>query len=498
MSTPGKEPGPTAGAVRCGPEAGRLVREASEHDRAGRLREAEASCRQALALEPDLADAHNQLGKVLVALGRLEDAVGSFSRSLEINPDTSGAHNNLGIALRQLGRTDEAIATFERALEIASSNANAHMNLAMTLKETGRLDDAVGHFQQVLAINPGLAQAHFHLAHMRNHVSTDAELGAMKSLYNQPETDTDRKILLAFGLGSALEKRAEYEEAFRFFHAGHRLRKQSAPFDLARSARYFASLKQVFDANSLARNRTAGPANELPVFIIGMPRSGTTLAEQILASHPDVEGAGELSYLEDIVQQVVKKSGKPFLDAWKIMDAREVHDLGADYLQKLRAHSATSRRITDTTPMNFRYVGLVASILPGARFVHCVRNPMDTCMSIFQQPLSETHAYANDLADLGGFYRLYRELMAHWHSVLPGRIYDLCYEDLVTDSETEIRKLLDYCDLQFHEDCLSFHKTDRSVRTPSDSQVRQPIYTGSIGRWKRYEAQLAPLKAILD
>ena len=202
-------------------------------------------------------------------------------------------------------------------------------------------------------------------------------------------------------------------------------------------------------------------------------------------------------YAEDAVRRAIAITGKPFPAGLSEMGTSELHDLGAGYLDSLRKHAGMAGRVTDTTPMNFPLVGLIAAMLPHARLVHCVRDPMDTCVSIFQQPLSGSHAYANDLADLGGFYRLYKELMAHWYSVLPGRIYNLDYEALVNDSETGIRKLLDYCGLPFHADCLSFHKTKRQVRSPSASLVRQPVYTGSIGRWKRYESRLAPLKAIL-
>ena len=320
----------------------------------------------------------------------------------------------------------------------------------------------------------------------------------MKTLYSQPRTGIDQRIYLAFALGSALEKREAYEEAFEYFVEGHRLKKQSTPFDLARRARFFHSLMDVFNKDYLERHRSVGPDDNLPIFIFGMPRSGTSLTEQILASHPDVHGAGESDGMEDLVRSVSGKTGEPFPGCWLNLGVREIHDIGVNYLDRMRESATGSRFITDTTPMNFRYAGLIATIMPGARLVHCVRNPMDTCLSIFQQPLIDTHAYAHDLADLGGFYRLYQALMAHWCNVLPGRIYNLCYEDLATDSESEIRKLLKHCGLSFHYDCLAFHETKRSVRTPSASQVRQPIYTASIERWKRYETQLAPLKAILS
>ena len=475
-----------------------LVREANQHQQAGRFQAAEAIYRKVLAFKPNLAEAHKQLGKVLIALDRLEGAIRSITRSIEIDSDSSPARNLLGIAFRKQGQTENAISYFKCALQIAPMNVNAHMNLVLTLMEAGQFDESAEHFRQALKINPKLAQAYFHLAHMRKNVSAVDENKAMKSLYNHPNTDTMQKIYLAFGLGSALEKYGAYEEAFEFFQEGHRLKKQSTPFDLENYIHFFKSMMEVFDEGYVSRNRVVGPIDDLPVFIFGMPRSGTTLAEQVLSSHPDIQGAGELNYVEDAVRRVSEITGKPFLVGWGEMDARKIHDLGMQCLDKLRAHSGGYKHVCDTTPMNFLYVGLIATILPGARLVHCLRNPMDTCLSIYQQPLSNTHAYAHEIKDLGGFYKLYKGLMNHWHSILPGRIYDLRYETMVTDNETEIRKLLDYCELPFHENCLTFHKSERSIRTPSASQVRQPIYTTSIDRWKRYETQLSPLKEILQ
>jgi len=478
--------------------ARQLCRKANQLRRAGRMQEAEVCYKQALAQNPNLAVAHDQLGVVLAGAGQLEDALRSIARSLEIEPNSHSAHANYGVVLNMLGRAHEAIASFRRALRITPSNADTRMNLALNLLNEGYLDEAIEQFQQVIKLDPGRAHAYFHLAHMKNRVSSDSEIRAMKSLYGQLGIADGEKTVLAFGLGSALDKRGEYDEAFRYFSAGHRLKQQSVPFDLASHAHYFETMKDVFDDHNLVRNRTIGVEDSRPIFIFGMPRSGTTLTEQILASHPDVLGGGEMSCVEDIVKHLQKITGKSLLESWSELDTQAIRELGAAYLEKLKMHSDKVKHVTDTTPMNFLYLGLIATIFPNVHLVHCVRDPMDTCVSIFQQPLSDAHAYSHDLKDLGGFYLLYKDLMAHWHKVLPGRIYDVRYENLVTDTESEIRKLLDCCGLPFHEGCLASHNTKRSVKTPSATQVRQPIYTASIGRWKRYEVNLSPLQEILE
>ena len=497
MKTPEKGFVPAAAGMQS-PDPDRVMQEARQHHRAGRLHASESLCRKVLVSDPENVEANNLLGMLCIQTGRPESAIKWIRQALEASPDNPEGHYYLGLAYNQLGRLEEAISSFECALRTMPSNASGHLHLAIILKETGRFDDAAEHFRRALSIRPDLAMAHFHLAHMRTHDSSTDEINAMKALYSHPGINDNQRFYLAFGLGSALDKRGLYDEAFEYFQAGHGIKRKSVHFNLAEQVRFIKSIMEVFSEELMARNMSAGPDDNRPVFIFGMPRSGTTLAEQILASHPQVLGAGELSYVEEVVKQVIKITGKPFLASFGSLAAKQIYDLGGHYLNRLGVRPGDIRHVTDTTPMNFIYVGLIAIILPGARLVHCRRNPMDTCLSIFQQPLADSHAYAHDMADLGGFYRLYEELMMHWQSILPGRIHDLCYEELVSDSETEIRKLLDYCGVPFHDECLTFHKTERSVRTPSASQVRQPIYTASVERWKRYESKLSELKAALQ
>ena len=285
---------------------------------------------------------------------------------------------------------------------------------------------------------------------------------------------------------------------FKYLQHGHLLKKKKLPFDLPREKRYFQSLAEVFNSDFFNQHATHATADQSVVFVIGMPRSGTSLTEQILASHTAVYGAGELSLIAETRREIAKLTGRSFPQNCNLIDEAHMELLGLSYLKDLKKRSPKAEIITDTNPMNFLYTGLIAALLPNARFINCVRNPMDNCLSIFKHLLAEPHAYSHDLEDLGAYFNLHRSLMRHWHETLPDRIYDLPYETLVANSENEIRKLLEFCRLPFEENCLQFHKTSRVVRTPSASQVRQPLYTDTINLWKRYEQQLRPLQATLN
>lgn len=428
---------------------------------------------------------------------------GSGEVNRQANVDINGSVQSPAQLIRvaaehyRLGRVDLAESVYRNAINLYPRLASAHMRLALILKETGRFDEAAQYFQRVLTIKPDSVMAHYHLAHLKNHASTRAEIEAMQLLYNSAHLEVGQRVYLAFGLGTALDKNGEYEEAFGYFQAGHQLEKRSSSFDLSKWESFFKSLKEIFSEEYMMKKHALGPVDDTPIFIFGMPRSGTTLAEQILSSHHDVCAAGELSGVVDIVKRSIQITKKPFLEGWGELSRKEIYDFGTYYLGMLGEHSDGSGHVTDTTPMNLIYVGLISTILPNARLVHCHRDPMDTCLSIFQQPLSKSHNFGNDLEDLGGFYRLYENLMDHWHGVLPGKMHDLCYEKLVADFEREVRDLLDYCDLKFDSSCLRFYDTERSVRTPSACQVRQPIYSNSVGRWRRYESKLASLRDIL-
>jgi len=383
-------------------------------------------------------------------------------------------------------------------VELADSNSEAHINLGITLEQTGNLDQAAASFKSAIAANSNFTQAHYHLAHLRNHRSTTEDIDAMQALFDQPGTSDSEQTLLAYGIGEAHHKLENYDKAFESFAVGHRLKKKTTSFKLADQIRFTELSIEVFNPDFFDEHRNSGYEDKTPIFILGMPRSGTSLTEQILASHSAVFGAGELGFLPELVKESALTAANPYPRSAATLPHKKFRHLGEAYVKKLRSHSGNAARISDTTPMNFLYVGLVATALPNARIIHCVRDPTDTCLSIFMHPLSTPHSYAHELDDLGAFYKLYQRLIAHWHSMLPGRIHDVTYEKMVGDSDTEIRALLNYCDLPFEKACLNFHETERTIRSPSAGQVRQPIYDNSIQRWKHYEKHLGPLLELFE
>jgi len=281
--------------------------------------------------------------------------------------------------------------------------------------------------------------------------------------------------------------------------AGNELKRNTYTYNIFETRDFFNGLKNVFDDKLFSKHVDTGYGENTPIFIVGMPRSGSSLLEQILASHSLVYGAGELKYLSQIViHSSAKIAGIKFPYCAAKLSPDNFEILGAEYSKRLRQYSGAVKYITDKELHNFLYIGMIRLTLPNAKIIHCKRNPVDTCLSIFKTYFAGVHKYAYDLSELGEYYKLYQDLMEHWYKILPGYIFDIQYEDLVGDQEGETRKLLDYCELPWDEACLSFHRTIRPVRTASAEQVRRPIYNSSVGLWRRYEKHLSPLLSALE
>ena len=304
-----------------------------------------------------------------------------------------------------------------------------------------------------------------------------------------------------FALGKALEDVGDYQRAFQHLLQGNALRRREITYDEADCQEMFRLIAELFDSELFDRFRGVGDPSPVPIFIVGMPRSGSTLVEQILASHPQVHAAGELTNLFRVVETVSDSAGRPipFPRCVSALDADGFRRLGQAYLASLPLIAAGKTRITDKMLGNFLDVGLIHLMLPNARIIHMMRDPVDTCVSCFSKRFSTGQAFSYDLAELGAFYRCYHELMAHWRSVLPaGALLDVSYEDVVDNLEEQARRLIDYCGLPWDDRCLSFHENRRHVTTASNVQVRRPLYRSSVARWRRYEAYLQPLLAELD
>lgn len=461
--------------------------------------EALASFDRALAVNPDYTEALNGRGAVLLDLKRPEEALASFDQALMLRPDYAEALYNRGNALRELGRHGDALANYDRALALKPDYADALNNRGSMLVYQGRQDEAAASFRKALSIKPDLVEAHASLSLATKHAWHDDDIRSMERLIAREDLSAVQKMHLCFALGKALEDIKEYPKAFDYILEGNRLLRASYAYSISEDEHRFERIKQVFNADFISARNNAGSPDDSPIFIVGMPRSGTSLVEQILASHPDVVGAGELNDLPEVVESHCgQRVAAAFPECVLNFEAGAFAQLGSDYVQRIRQHSSAARRITDKRPHNFLMIGLIKTILPNARIVHCVRDPMDSCWSLFKLYATGNFRFAHDFCELGRYYNLYLDLMAHWHAVLPDFVFDVKYEELVSDQRTQTKRLLDYCGLPWDEACLSFYKTERTVATPSATQVRRPIYKDSVQLWKNYEPQLEPLRKALS
>jgi tetratricopeptide (TPR) repeat protein len=470
--------------------------------RQGKLDQAAARFQKVLALRPDLAEPHNNLGNVLLSQGKLDDATACFERALALRPDLAEPHNNLGNALREQGKFEQAAARYQQALALKPQYAEALNNLGNIRWEQGKFDEAATHYLQAVALNPDLAEAHYHLSELKTFRAGDVALAALEALAARKDRLPPGDMLFThFGLGKALEDVGDHGRAFQHWLEGNALKRGQINYDEAAWQQVFRLTADAFDASLLDRFALSGDPSSVPIFVLGMPRSGSTLIEQILASHPQVHAAGELKNLDRAVGAMPDSAGRPVLFPHYMpsIDADGLRRLGKAYLASLPPLPECKTRITDKMPANFFYVGLIRLILPNARIIHTVRDPVDTCISCFSRLFASGQLYSYDLAELGRYYRWYYDLMAHWRSILPaGAMLDVSYEHLVDNLEEQARRMLDYCGLPWDDRCLSFYETNRPVATLSNVQIRQPVYRTSLARWRRYEDYIQPLLAELE
>jgi tetratricopeptide (TPR) repeat protein len=454
----------------------------------GRPQEALVHCRRALELEPDSAEAEQLKGNALFDLGLLDEAAASYARALELKADYTEAHIAAGKVLRQTGRIAEAEESCRKALGLAADSSEALALLGEIQADRGRFDDAEELFRRAIAIAPDQPAAWAALARYRKMQPDAAWLAAAQRLLDQPLA-VGQEINLRYALGKYFDDVEDFDNAFSSYRLANELKRRSTPkYDGERLARRVDQIIALYDADWLRRARAQGNESARPVFIVGMPRSGTTLTEQILASHPDAFGCGELRFWHTACVDYESS-------ALRGSESREGLPAAAEkYLRLLAGFSADASRVIDKMPANFMNLGLIHAALPHARILHMRRNPLDTGLSIYFQILSNTHTYANDLEDIAHYFAQYSRLMMHWRSTLAdGAILEVPYEKLVADPEPWIRKIVQFVGLPWDSRCLSFHETERTVSTASNWQVRQRISTSAAGRWRNYERYLGPL-----
>ncbi|WFP78682.1 tetratricopeptide repeat-containing sulfotransferase family protein [Mesorhizobium sp. WSM4906] len=495
----------------------------------GRSEEGLDLIEQSVTLQPRNADFLNNMGTVMRDLGRVAAAVDFFRGAVDIRPDQLAARDNLGSSLKQLGqfegaeeifrgtigrnpfhvrariglaetlqeagRLDEAIALFRESLSIRPKDAELLYGLGVAMMEKGKLAEAADLARQAVAIAPAMAKAWLLLTQVKRQSERDAELAGMEAEHAKAPQDSLARMQLSFGLGKANDDLKDYGRAFDYFAEGNAIRRKGIDYDPVRTRDEFEAMKAVFDKAFFEKHRPSDISDDTPIFVVGMPRSGTTLVEQIIASHPQVYGAGELSILKTAVGKQFPMS-MPGGFPWGIADMPDTAfaEAGQAYLDMLHTRYPGFRHVTDKMPGNFLLVGFLHMMLPKAKIVHCARDAAATCLSIFKVHFrGDSHRYGYDLGELADFHNLYVDIMAHWHKVLPGVVHDVRYEDFVADQEGQTRALMAHLGLPWDDKVLSFHETDRPVRTASAAQVRQPMYQGSIDLWKRYGDRLKPL-----
>ena len=497
----------------------------------GRSQEAIAAFERALGIRPNYAEAHHNLGNASLALGRLAMAIAQYEQALACKPDFAGAHNNLGLALQMANRPGEARAHFERALVLEPENSEMHNNLGLALQTVARHDEAIAHLEQAIALKPDNAVFHSNLGSAQRelgrlaearqafekaieiaprtplfyrHLSDcmkvapgDRHLAAMESLEREAASlPATARIDLHFALSKAYGDLGRFERALGHLLEGNALKRREIAYDEASTLATFERMREIFTPALMRAKRGSGHPSRAPVFIIGMPRSGSTLIEQILASHPEVFGGGELNEFELALQRVSGANSDPakFIEGLPQATNDVLAELGDTYVTAVTALAPSAKHVTDKMPPNYLFAGLIHLALPNARIIHTLRDPIDTCLSCFSKLFAGNLPHAYDLGELGRYYRAYARLMEHWRAVLPPDVMlEVRYEEVVDDLECQARRIVDHCGLAWSERCLAFHRTERPVSTASASQVRQPIYRSAVGRWRSYGPQLGPL-----
>ncbi|MGJ4928429.1 sulfotransferase [Bradyrhizobium sp. HKCCYLS2038] len=450
---------------------------------------------RAVAQRPDFPEAHNNFANALESLGRREEALSHYDEALRLRPDYAMAHRNRADSLRNAQRYDEAIAGYQAALAHDPRDTTTMNHLAGVLTIVGRLDEAARAYESALAVNPRSIGTHLNYSVVKPFAIDDARWAPLQELAANSETLTeDARIALHFTLGRAFADIKDGERSLVHLNAGNGLERRRINYDENQTLRQIERIRAVFSKDLLQARAGHGDPSEAPVFVIGMPRSGTSLVEQTLASHPAVHGAGEVNYFAAAVARFTDPARGDYPEMLAKLSDADIMTLARSYLDRFSSLPADTRRVVDKMPSNFLFAGLIHLALPNARIIHVRRNPIDTCLSCYTQLFAEPQPFAYDLAELGRYYRAYDALMGHWRTVLPeGVLLEVTYEDMVRGFEAHARKIVAHCGLAWDDACLSFHDNDRPVNTASLVQVRKPLFSGSVGRWRMYGGRLKPL-----
>jgi tetratricopeptide (TPR) repeat protein len=468
-----------------------------------RMSEAADSFRRVVALDPAAAEAHANLGHALRELGNYADAETHCRRAIALNDQMVQTHVDLGDSLYMLERYAEAEQSYRRALELKPDFAKAQIGLGRSHFRQGRLKGARESLERAIALDPNSVEAYGNLASLRRFVPGDPEPARMEELVAQlPFVSQESRIRFFFALGKVREDLGRYDEAFAAYAQGNQLKHAQLSPNEAGWISLIDNIRAVFNESFFVGRPTPPSHGRSPIFIVGMPRSGTSLIEQILSTHPDIHGAGELPHLENLVFGLAAEAGQPNVHYPQVaasLSEQALAQLGHAYVEQAWRFVPDVARVTDKMMSNFLHIGMIRLMFPNAKIIHAMRDPMDSCFSCYATLFAKSNLrFAYELGSLGRYYVRYIELMQHWHRVLPsGAIIDVRYEDVVADTEGQASRLLEYLELPWDPRCLNFHENERIVRTASAAQVRRPIYGSSVARWKHFDVHLAPLLDIV-
>jgi tetratricopeptide (TPR) repeat protein len=466
---------------------------------ASRAQDAVRLLKHALRQSAHLPLAWRGLAQAYLAQGALPEAEAAVRRLLKIEGENPNNWVVLATVYSRLMRQPDALAAFEEASRMNPGEVRLRLSIGHLNKTLGRRSACEQAYKRCLEMDPGMGEAYWSLADLKNYVFSDAEIASMRSLLKEEDGDDEDQAHLHFALGRAFEHNEDYAAAFEHYAIGNRRRRKTVPFDIQAFENKTRRVRECFDAAFFASRADSGYPDPSPIFIVGLPRSGSTLVEQILASHSGVEGTFELPNLLTLVREFdhADAAHDAYPEIVRAASPERLGALGRRYIAETAPLRGARPYFIDKMPNNFSHVGLIQAILPRAIIIDARRHPMDACFSTYKQHFAEGQSFSYDLEDLGRYYRCYLSLMDRWDAVLPGKVLRLQYELLIRDPETEIRRLLSHCSLPFEAACLSFHETKRPVRTASAEQVRQPLYTSGVGYWRHFEADLEPLRCAL-
>ena len=477
-----------------GPEQPEILRlQAVVHDMRGMREEAIATMRRALALRPDDAAYYNTLGGILSNAGELDTAIVALQQACRLQPSLAVAWYNLGVMLVQSVHHEDAVAAFSRVLKLEPGNVAARVRLADVLRNRGQVEDAANEYRSVLRTRSWSGAAWWGLAALRTFPFTKADTLLMQSALVAPEASRDDKMATGFALAMAFDDDGRYAESLAALQRAKTISREHQQWNAAAFAHTVSSLQTAF--TPAPAGATARDQGREVIFVVGLPRSGTTLVEQVLASHPHVEGSGELPDLRLVLEEESRRRHVPFPRWVGAADPGDWERLGRRYLERTRRWRERRQVFTDKLPNNWMYVGAILAMLPGAHIVCCRRDALETCFSCYRH-YRNRHDYTDTFADLAEYWQHYDRSVRLWRAHYPQRVFEHSYENLLTDPEVWVRRLLEFCELPWEPGCLRFHENHREVRSPSASQVRKPLYAGS-ARGRRYGALLDPLRVQL-